>query len=110
MKKYVPYAIVAVFGGVAYYLWRKEYVATNGVAPGRGAVDPPPVLGGFSGTASRTSSVLDLSSGPAGFPSAQTANGYTKTSGGFTGTAAMTLPVPPSTGPSVESRSGRAHF
>ena len=110
MKKYVPYAIVAVFGGIAYYLWRKEYVATNGVAPGQAVVNSPPVLGGFGGTASRTSSVLDTSSGPAGFPSAQTMSGYTKTSGGFTGTAAVTLPIPPSTGPAVEAASGRRHF
>lgn len=134
MKKWVPLIIVLAFGGVAYYLWRKNYVATNGIAPGANAVSAAPPVLGFTGTASRTGSTLDYSSGPAGFPSAQTGSTVTNTSGGFSGTAAKSTPqqplvpglpvynfqlpdgtpyatnVPASAGPAVSARSGRGQF
>lgn len=136
MKKYVPLLIVLAFGGIAYFVYRrnKTNVADTGVATA--GYNPPPVLRGFTGTSAVGQGYADTSSGPIGFTGnvSQTSTTQTNTSGGFSGTAAKSVPqsplrpgqpvytvplasgqvfqtnVPPVTQPVFAGRSGRSHF
>lgn len=115
-KKIVPFLIAGVFGLLAFFIWRRNKGggATTGLS-NYSPVAPPPVLGGFTGTAAVTGSTVDSSSGLRGFTSsvASTIAALTNVSGGFSGTAAKTVPlppIPPSTGPSFTARAGRGQF
>jgi len=141
-KKIVPFLIAAIFGLLAYFVWKRNKGLTLGSGATSSAVpqgiDAPPVLTGFTGTAANSGPLVDSNptQGMGGFSGslAQTKTGLTSTSGGFSGTAAVTVPQPPlrpglpvfsiplasgqvlktnvapSTGPSVSARSGRGQF
>jgi hypothetical protein len=143
----VPGIIILATGGIAYYVYKKNKTQVGGSAgmanntaaqvanPSGMPAGAPPALSGFTGTAAMQGSLQDTSTGPNGFSGTvgQTASAGTVTNGGFSGTAAKTVPAPilrpglpvysfplsgggvlktniAQTGTAVEARSGAGHF